>query len=295
VNEVRVAMLVARVRVEEKLILEAFARRGVAVELVDVRTLAIDTHHPTPSWDVVLDRCLQQSHALAALRLLDDRGVVTVNAHRVAANCADKVVTTSLLGAAGVPVPRTVIAFSVEGALEAVESVGYPAVIKPPVGSWGRLLARVNDRDAAEALLDHKATLGSIAHHVYYVQEHIAKPGRDIRAFVACGEVVCAVDRVSEHWITNTARGATTRNRLVNAAIADVTLRAAAAVGGGVLAVDLLEDGDRLLVSEVNHTMEFRNSVDITGVDIADRIAAHTLDAVHQGSGQRGALRAVGA
>jgi [lysine-biosynthesis-protein LysW]--L-2-aminoadipate ligase len=123
----------------------------------------------------------------------------------------------------------------------------------------------------------------------------VAKPGRDIRAFVAGGEVVCAIDRLSEHWITNTARGATTRNRPVTAALAEMTLAAAAAVGGGVLAVDLLEDGERLLVSEVNHTMEFRNSVDVTGVDIADRVVAHTLDAVRGGAGRRDALRAVGA
>ncbi|MEO8899065.1 MAG: lysine biosynthesis protein LysX [Candidatus Dormibacter sp.] len=292
-SEVRVAMLASRVRVEEKMILEAFARRHLDVEVVDVRALVVDTHVPVRDWDVVLDRCVQQSHALAALRLLEDRGVVTVNAHRVVANCADKVVTTSLLSAADIPVPRTVIAFSVESALAAIETVGYPAVLKPPVGSWGRLLARVNDRDAAEALLDHKATLGSVAHQVFYVQEHVAKPGRDIRAFVAGGEVICAIDRLSDHWITNTAKGATTRNRPVTAAIAEVTLRAAAAVGGGVLAVDLLEDGDRLLVSEVNHTMEFRNSVDVTGVDIADRIAAHTLDAARDGGARQSVLTAV--
>ncbi|HSP64675.1 MAG TPA: RimK family alpha-L-glutamate ligase, partial [Candidatus Deferrimicrobium sp.] len=183
-SEPRVAMLVSRVRVEEKLLLEAFARRGVDVETVDIRELVIDTAVPTSRWDVVLDRSLQQSLALAALRLLGESGIPTVNTHQVAANCSDKVVTTALLAAAGVPVPRTAVAFSVEGALRAIESIGYPAVLKPPVGSWGRLLARVNDRDAAEALLDHKATLGSVAHSVFYIQEHIDKPGRDIRAFV---------------------------------------------------------------------------------------------------------------
>jgi [lysine-biosynthesis-protein LysW]--L-2-aminoadipate ligase len=172
----------------------------------------------------------------------------------------------------------------VAGALEAIEAVGYPAVIKPPVGSWGRLVARVNDRDAAEALLEHKATLGSVAHHVFYVQEHIAKPGRDIRVFVAGSEVLCAIERVSEHWVTNTARGASTRNRPVSAEIAELSLRAAVAVGGGVLAVDLLEDGERLLVSEVNHTMEFRNSVDVTGVDIAGRIVDHFVAAARLGA-----------
>jgi [lysine-biosynthesis-protein LysW]--L-2-aminoadipate ligase len=272
-------MLVSRVRIEEKMLLDAFRRRGGDVEMVDVRELVLDTDAATPRWDVVLDRSLQQSHALAALRVLGDRGIATVNTHQVVAHCSDKVVTTSLLAAAGVAVPRTLVAFSVDGALRAIESLGYPAVLKPPVGSWGRLLARINDRDAAEALLDHKATLGSVAHSVFYIQEHVDKPGRDIRAFVVGDEVICAVDRHSSHWVTNTARGATTANRTVTPAVRDVCLAAARAVGGGVLAVDLLEDGDRLLVSEVNHAMEFRNSVDVTGVDIAAHIVAHTIAA----------------
>ena len=265
------------------MLIAAFARRGVSVEMVDVRDLVFDTAVPPPAWDVVLDRSLQQSHALAALRLLEDRGVATVNGHEVVVNCA-KVVTTSLLATAGVPVPRTLVAFSVEGALQAIESVGYPAVLKPPVGSWGRLLARVNDRDAAEAVLEHKDTLGSVAHGVFYVQEHIDKPGRDIRAFVVGDEVICAIDRASSHWVTNTARGATTANRPVTAGLRDVCLAAVRAVGGGVLAVDLLEDGDHLLVSEVNHTMEFRNSVEVTGVDIAAQIVDHTMSVARRGA-----------
>ena len=283
-SEQRIAMLVSRMRVEEKMLLEAFARRAVDVQVVDVRAIVLEPAAPRPHWSVVVDRCLQQSHALAALRLLEDLGVTTVNSHRVVANCADKVVTTSLLAAAGVPVPRTLVAFSIDGALQAIEDVGYPAVIKPPVGSWGRLVARVNDRDAAEALLEHKATLGSVAHQVFYIQQHIDKPGRDIRAFVAGGEVICAIERLSDHWVTNTARGATTRNRPLTDELVTTCQRAAAAVGGGLLAIDLLEDGNRLLVGEVNHTMEFRNSVEATGVDIAARIVDHVMAAAHPAS-----------
>ncbi|MGH7723016.1 MAG: lysine biosynthesis protein LysX [Candidatus Dormibacteria bacterium] len=276
-SDPRIAMLVSRVRTEEKLLLRAFTEHRVDVELIDVRGLVLDVGGATPPWDLVLDRCLQPSLSGPALRVLAGQGVATLNHPQVVAVCADKVSTSSLLAAAAVPQPRTIVAFSVDGALRAVDEVGYPAVIKPPVGSWGRLLARVRDRDAAEAVLDHKATLGSTAHHVYYVQEHIAKPGHDIRSFVVGGEVICAIERAADHWVTNTARGAVASNRPVTAELADLSLRAARAVGGGVLAVDLLEDGDRLLVSEVNHGMEFRNSISVTGVDIAARIADHAL------------------
>ena len=85
--------------------------------------------------------------------------------------------------------------------------------------------------------------------------------------------------RESAHWITNTALGATTRDCPVTRELAALCRRAAQAVGGGALAVDILEDGARLLVSEVNATMEFRNSIDVTGVDIPGRLAAHVMSA----------------
>jgi len=270
-------MLCSRLRVEEKLLLEAFAARGVEVERVDDRSVVFELGAALPEWDVVLERCIQHSRAEAVLRILDDAGMATVNRAAVAQTCGDKLATTSALVRAGVPSPRTMVAFDAASALEAVERVGYPAVLKPTVGSWGRLLARVHDRDAAEAIIEHKQTLGSYQHGIFYVQEYVDKPQRDIRAFVVGGEVICAIYRESEHWITNTARGATTRDCPVSSELASLTLAAAAAVGGGVLAVDLLEHSGGLLVTEVNDTMEFRNSVEVTGVDIPGRIVEHVL------------------
>jgi [lysine-biosynthesis-protein LysW]--L-2-aminoadipate ligase len=141
--------------------------------------------------------------------------------------------------------------------------------LKPVVGSWGRLLSKINDREAAETIIEHKDVLGSYQHSIYYIQEYIDKPARDIRSFVVGDENICAIYRYSQHWITNTARGARAENCPVTPEIAQLSLAAAKAVGGGVVAVDLLETHDgRLLVNEVNHTMEFRNSIDTTGINI---------------------------
>jgi len=278
VTTTRVGFVCSRVRVEEKMLLEAFEQRGVAVERVDDRTIVFDVAAPSPAYDVVIERCLQHSRAEAVLRLFNDRGIPTVNPADVAATCGNKLATTSALARAGVPGPRTLVAFTAEAALEAIEQIGYPAVLKPIVGSWGRLLARVNDRDAAEAVVEHKETLGSYQHGIFYVQEYVDKPARDIRSFVVGGETICAVYRNAEHWITNTARGGVTTNCPVTPEIDDLSRRAAAAVGGGILAVDLLERGTgELLVSEINDTMEFRNSIEITGVDIPGRMAEHVL------------------
>jgi [lysine-biosynthesis-protein LysW]--L-2-aminoadipate ligase len=210
--------------------------------------------------------------------------VPTVNTYEVANTCGDKLLTTTALVRHGVPSPRTILAFTPESALEAIEALGYPVVMKPAVGSWGRLLAKVNDRDAAEALLEHKVTLGSFHHGAFYIQEYVAKPGRDIRSFVVGDETICAIYRTSQHWITNTARGGQASNCPVTPEIAEVSLAAARAVGGGVVAVDLLESERGLLVNEVNYTMEFRNSIDTTGVDIPAKIVDFVLDTARTGS-----------
>ncbi|MDQ4044173.1 MAG: lysine biosynthesis protein LysX [Chloroflexota bacterium] len=274
-----VGVLMSRVRVEEKLLLAELARReNVEVIRFDDRELVLDFHNPITSCDVVLERAINHLRAEYTLKVLNDWGIPTVNTFEVANVCGDKLLTTAALVKAGVPVPRTRIAFTPESALEAIDELGYPVVLKPAIGSWGRLLSKVNDRDAAEALLEHKVTLGSFHHGAFYIQEYVEKQGRDIRSFVVGDETICAIYRDSPHWITNTARGAKASNCPVTPELDELSLAAARAVGGGVVAVDLFETPDGLQVNEVNYTMEFRNSIDTTGVDIPARIIDYTLD-----------------
>jgi [lysine-biosynthesis-protein LysW]--L-2-aminoadipate ligase len=164
--------------------------------------------------------------------------------------------------------------------LDAIESIGYPAIIKPVVGSWGRLLAKINDRESAEAILEHKSVLGSALHSVFYIQEYIKKPGRDIRAIVIDDKVVTAIYRKSDHWITNTARGGEGEVCPLTPELESICLRAAAAVGGGILAIDVFEDPNRgFVINEINHTMEFHTLQPTTGVNIADNIVDYVLKA----------------
>ncbi|MBC7810674.1 MAG: lysine biosynthesis protein LysX [Burkholderiales bacterium] len=279
----RVGILCSRVRVEEKLLFESFEALGVPVTRFDEREIAARIGAYTPEVDVLLERSVSTSAGLVALQLFEAAGVHTINDYATSSVCADKIRTTLALSIAGVPQPETEIALSEEAALAAIERIGYPAVLKPPVGSWGRLLARVTDRYAAEAIIEHKEVLGGVNHHVYYIQEYIDKPGRDIRAFVVGTETICAIYRHSPHWITNTARGGQASNCPVTDEIADICRRAALSVtngAGGILAIDLLEAPERgLVVCEVNHTMEFRNSIAPTGVNIPERIALYALEA----------------
>ena len=279
----KVGLLCSILRKEEKLLLEEFRRRGVAPEIVDDRELVfrLDSRHL--DFDVVLERSVNHSRALYSLKVLNAWGIRTINSYPVAEICGNKFLTTSALLRNRIPTPRTVMAFTPKSALKAIEELGYPVVLKPAVGSWGRLLSKINDREAAEAVLEHKDVLGSYQHSVFYIQEYVPKSGRDIRSFVVGDETICAIYRYASHWITNTARGGRAENCPVTLEIDRLSQAAARAVGGGVLAVDLFESESGFQVNEVNYTMEFRNSIHTTGVDIPARIVDYVLKAAAEG------------
>ena len=275
----KVGVLCSRIRVEEKLLIQEMIKRRVTMEILDDREIILEIRGNGWDHDVILERCINHSRALYALRIFSDWGLPTVNTYEVANICGNKLLTTSALVRAHIPTPRTRVAFTPESALQAIEEMGYPVVLKPGVGSWGRLLSKVNDREAAEAILEHKKILGSYHHSVYYIQEYVEKNGRDIRAFVVGDETICAIYRTSPHWITNTARGGEATNCPVTPELNALCIAAAKAVGGGVVALDIFEDQDRgMLVNEINYTMEFRNSIDTTGVNIPARVIDYVLE-----------------
>ena len=155
--------------------------------------------------------------------------------------------------------------------------MGYPVVLKPAVGSWGRLLSKINDRDAAEAILEHKTVLGSYHHSIFYIQKYVEKSGRDIRSFVVGDKCIAAIYRTSPHWITNTARGGLATNCPVTPELSELSLQAAKAVGGGIVAIDVFETKQGLMVNEVNYTMEYKNSITTTGVNIPKHMAEYVV------------------
>lgn len=270
---VRVGFLHSLLRKDEKFLIEEFrGRSDVELIMLDDRKLIFDLESK-PDVDVVVERSINHSRALHALKLYESIGVRCVNRSEVSRICGDKIETSVALATHNVPQPEVRVAFTEQSALEAIEEMGYPVVLKPAVGSWGRLLSKVNDRDAAETVLEHKTILGSYHHSIFYIQKYVQKAGRDIRSFVVGDECIAAIYRSSEHWITNTARGAVASKCEITNDIAEISLNAAKAVGGGVVAVDLFETPDGLQVNEVNYTMEFKNSIDTTGVNIPGKMA----------------------
>jgi [lysine-biosynthesis-protein LysW]---L-2-aminoadipate ligase len=275
---IRVGFLFSRIRVEEKLILDELASRPhvEVVRINDDETFFDISGRSLPEVDVVFERSISYSRGVYISQVFEAQGVKVVNPSRVAQLCGDKYVTSQLLLKNRLPTPRVLMAFSEEAALKAIEAMGYPCVLKPVVGSWGRLISLVQDRSMAESLVEHKSALG-VNHQIFYIQEFIEKPGRDIRVFVVGEEPICAIYRSSENWITNTARGATASNCPLTPEITDLCRHTAQVIGGGLLAIDLFETEQGLTVNEVNHTMEFRNSITTTGVNIPARMVDYVL------------------
>ncbi|TQQ80608.1 lysine biosynthesis protein LysX [Halonotius roseus] len=261
----KIGILYSRIRQDEKLLLNELRDRDHEIEKIDVRKHQFGLDGTTANveeLDLVVDRCLSTSRSLYATRFIDHYDVPVVNSPETADVCADKVKNSLALDDAGVPTPDTKVTFTVDAAMEAIESFGYPCVLKPVVGSWGRLMAKIDSESAAEAILEHKKVLGHYEHKVFYVQEFVDKPGRDIRVVATDGEPVAAMTRTSDHWLTNAAKGGDTDAFELDDTARDLVEKASDAVGGGLLGVDLMEVGGEesgeYTVHEINHTVEFK-------------------------------------
>jgi len=228
--------------------------------------------------DLAFQRCVSFYRAIASTIILEEKGVPVVNSSRVLMSCEDKLYTTARLARRGIPVPRTAIAFSREACVEAAEKLGYPLVVKPIYGSWGRMIARALDRESLEEILEFRENMQSPHFKVHYLQEYVEKPGRDIRACYIWGDVPVAIYRVSDRWKTNTALGGEAVPANLDEEQLELVRKAGDELGGGVLGVDLVEKGSESLVLEVNGIPQYKNISRVTGVDVSRIIVEKTVE-----------------
>jgi [lysine-biosynthesis-protein LysW]---L-2-aminoadipate ligase len=269
----KMAMIHSTIRGDEKLLMEAAKQKGVELIPLDIRKHVLNPSTWNEQFDLALERCVSTTAGMHALTFFESIGVLVVNSSAVANICVDKYTTSLRLQAHGVPTIPFAMAFTEEKAMLAIKELGgYPVVIKPASGSWGRLLAKINDQDGLEAILEHKAVLGSPSHKAFYLQKYIQKPGRDIRVTMTGEKIICAIYRETAHWISNTARGAQASTCEVDQDLRDICRSASAAVGGGILGVDVFETANGYVINEINHTTEFKNVQRVTGVDVAGAI-----------------------
>jgi len=280
----KISLLFDQIRWEEKILIQAAKKKRVQMNLIDARTAKIDLTSSKPQLNVekvALQRCVSYFRGLHLAAALENQGVTVINSHRVMQVCGNKLLSTLALTKAKIPTPKTILAFTPEAVFEALDELGYPAILKPVVGSWGRLLAPLKDKETAEAIIEDREFMHPL-YQVYYMQQMVARPPRDIRATVIGDEVVAAIYRVSPpgEWRTNLARGGYAEQCKVTKELEDIALKAAAAVGGGVLGVDMMESPKGLLVHEVNHTIEFKGTYTATGKDIPGMIIDYAVKQV---------------
>jgi [lysine-biosynthesis-protein LysW]--L-2-aminoadipate ligase len=283
---VSVGLVYDQLRPDERMIIDAAKREGIDLRLYDTNELALEVTSDNDGVglaDAFLQRCMSFFRSLHVTATLEARGKPVVNSYKAASTCGDKLLASISLSRAKIPTPRTFLTFTQESSLKALEQLGYPAILKPVVGSWGRLVALIKDPESAQAILEPREYMHPIQ-QVYYLQEKIKRPERDIRCFVIGDQAVAAIYRnaPSDDWRTNTARGGVAENLPVTSDLAEISVRAADAVGGGAFGVDLMETNSGLVVHEVNHTTEFKNTVRVTGVDIPKLLLEYAVRRARQ-------------
>ncbi|MBI4257928.1 MAG: lysine biosynthesis protein LysX [Thaumarchaeota archaeon] len=268
------------IRWEEKALVEAAKRKNIDLRLEDARERFFDvTGNDLPDLgDIILQRCVSFFRSIHLTAFLEEKGYKVVNGFHQSIVSGNKLYTSLALVKNGIPTPRTMLSFTSEASFKALDKMGYPAVLKPTMGSWGRLLAMLKDNESAESIFEDRESMYPL-YQVYYLQERVKRPPRDIRSFVIGDRVVAAIYRVSNgHWKTNTALGAKAENCPITKELEDLSLRAARAIGEGIYGVDCMESPEGLQVHEVNSTIEFKNTVPATGVDIPGMIMDYLSD-----------------
>jgi len=272
-----------RIRWEEKEIIEKAKLRGIELNIVDVKQEFLDIHDKNLEkkfGTTTLIRCISYFRSLSVSAFLESKGIKTINESKVFQICGNKLLTSLALVKANIPTPRTKISFSLEGALEAAESLGYPSVLKPLIGSWGRMVVPLKDREVAKAMFEMREEMDNPLDKIYYIQEFVDRPPRDIRCIVVGDKIVSSIYRYSppDDWRTNVARGGRVEPYPLTSELEELVLRASEAVGGGVLGIDAMESKKNgILIHEINSTVEFRGASTVSKCDIADEIVNYAL------------------
>jgi [lysine-biosynthesis-protein LysW]--L-2-aminoadipate ligase len=280
---VEVCVIYDKIRFEEKALYDKAKKKGLRAHIIDAKTITIDTESKRKALqlgDVILQRSISHFRGLYLTACLEFLGFLVINKFKVGETCGNKLITSLTLAKYQVPTPKTHFAFSAESAIEVISKIGFPLVLKPIVGSWGRGVSPLRDEEVANMIVEMREGDDSPLARIYYVQEMIKRPPRDLRCIVVGDKVIAAIYRYSaeNEWRTNVARGGKAEVAPITNELEDIALKAAKAVGGGIVGIDLMEDEKRgLLVHEVNSTVEFRGASNVSDADIAGAIIDYAL------------------
>jgi len=275
-----ITVLYDTIRWEEKALLEAGKKKNINIQMIDCKKLFLDLDKEKDGYGTVLQRCVSYYRNVHSTAALEGMGVDVINCLKTGIFAGNKLYTHMLLKKEGVPTPHATVAFSRDAALESLEKVGYPKIIKPTVGSWGRMISKINDKDSAEGIIESREKMYPI-YQIHYLEEFVKRPPRDIRAIMVGDEIVAAIYRYSGNgnWKTNMALGGRAEKCEITNEMEEICIKAKNAVQGQIVGVDLMESEDRgLLVHEVNNTTEFKNTVRVCEVDIPSLMLDYTIN-----------------
>ncbi|MFL6315919.1 MAG: lysine biosynthesis protein LysX [Nitrososphaeraceae archaeon] len=280
---VRVSVIYDKVRFEEKALYEKAKKKGINAQIIDGKTITINTQSKKTSLqlgDVVIQRSISHFRGLYLTSCFEFLGFLVINKFKVGQTCGNKLITSLALAKYKVPTPKTHFAFSAESAIELIYKTGFPLVLKPVIGSWGRGVFPIRDEEMANMIVEMREESDSPLARIFYIQEMVRRPPRDLRCIVIGDKVIAAIYRYSaqNEWRTNVARGGKAEAAPITKELEEIALSAAKAVGGGILGIDLMEDEKRgLLVHEVNNTVEFRGASNVCEADIAGAIIDYAI------------------
>ena len=283
----KVCIVFDRLRAEEKMLQKEASELGHDALMLDAKITQINTDSKKEDYDlgdVVLERCVSYFRGLHFTASLEFMDIPVLNKFEVANICGNKMFMTLLLKKNNIPTPKTYFSFSSQSAAENLEKVGFPLVIKPVIGSWGRGVMPLKDKDTMEAVFEIRDITDSPHDRIYYLQELIKRPPRDIRVITVGDEPIAAMYRKSSGGFkTNIALGADPELCEITKEMEDMAVKASKAMGGGILGIDMMEDDERgLVVHEVNNTVEFKGLAKVAERNIPKEMVEFALNYVRK-------------
>lgn len=274
----KIGIIITKPRLEENLLINELKKKKVETEIIFDDQIVIDIESSTKSdLDIVLNRSLSAFKSELILAYFDSLGTKTINSYFSTVIANNKFLTSLVLTKNKIPTIKTAVAFGKEKAMEIIGKFGYPVVIKPIIGSWGRLATKIDDQTQAHQIIEHKLALSSLHHQALYIQEYVFKPDRDIRVLVLGQEAICAMYRTSKNWITNTAVGGKPIFCQITKEIEKISCQTTQALNIDVAGIDLVETTDGLKVLEVNAGVEFHGLMETTKINIPKLITNYIL------------------
>ena len=285
---VKLDILFDKLRFEEKALYNTAIKKGFDVKLIDSRNIIIDTDDLDSNefefGDVLLQRSISHFRGQFLTYCLELCGYNVINSSRIGEICGNKLLTSMILKKNDIPTPKSYFSFNSDSAFNFISTIDLeqnPLVFKPVIGSWGRGVFPVRNKEIGKIIVEMRQESTSPFSSIFYFQELIHRPPRDIRCIVVGEKLIAAVYRYSsdDEWRTNVAKGGKAELIEVTSELEELALKAARAVGAGVLGIDMMEDEKRgLVVHEINNTVEFRGASLATGIDIADMIIEYVKD-----------------